>query len=155
MNRGMNTASFVYDGFGRCVKRTVNGVTRYFTYDGWKPILEWNGDGSWQAWNIYGAGPDEILARHDWAGGNWIYKQDKQSSVVAVLDGSGTVAEKYHYDAFGQPTVTDYWGNVRTVGNGRPVSWCGNRFMFTGREYIAGQVHPEEAAERGMVETAE
>jgi hypothetical protein len=69
------------------------------------------------------------------------YKQDKQSTVVAVLDGSGT--------------VSDYWGNVRSVGNGRPVSWCGNRFMFTGRECIAGRVHPEEAVERGMVETAE
>jgi len=84
-----------------------HGVTRYFTYDGWKPILEWCDWGGWLAWNVYGAGSDEILARHDWAGGNWIYKQDKQSSVVAVLDGNGTVAEKYHYDAFGQPTVTD------------------------------------------------
>jgi len=98
---------------------------------------QWNQWGNWQAGNIYGAGSDEILARHDWAGGNWIYKQDKQGSVVAVLDGSGTVAEKYHYDAFGRPTISDYWGNVRSVGNGRSVSWCGNRFMFTGREYIA------------------
>jgi len=57
--------------------------------------------------------------------------------VVALLDGGGTVQEEYSYDAFGQPTVTDYWGNVRSVGNGRPVSWCGNRFMYTGREYIA------------------
>ena len=126
-----------YDGLGRCVRRTTEGGTILFTYDGWKPILEWVDWGGWLAWNIYGAGSDEILARHEWAGGNWIYKQDKQSSVVAVLDGSGTVAEKYHYDVFGQPTVTDYWGNVRSVGNGRPVSWCGNRFMFTGREYIA------------------
>jgi len=68
---------------------------------------QWDQWGNWQAWNIYGAGPDEILARHDWAGGNWIYKQDKQSSVVALLDGGGTVQEKYSYDAFGQPTVTD------------------------------------------------
>jgi RHS repeat-associated protein len=126
-----------YDGLGRCVRRTTEGGTILFTYDGWRPILEWVDWGGWLAWNVYGAGPDEILARHDWVGGNWIYKQDKQGSVVAVLDGSGTVAEKYHYDAFGQPTVTDYWGNVRTDGNGRPVSWCGNRFMFTGREYIA------------------
>jgi len=126
-----------YDGLGRCVRRTTAGGTRVFTYDGWKPILEWDQWGNWLAWNIYGAGADEILARNDWAAGVVIYKQDKQGSVVALLDVSGNVVEKYHYDAFGQPTVTDYWGNVRTDGNGRPVSWCGNRFMFTGREYIA------------------
>ena len=50
--------------------------------------------------------------------------------MVALLGGDGSVVEKYSYDAFGQPTVTDYWGNV----------WAGsiheNRFMFTGREWI-------------------
>jgi RHS repeat-associated protein len=40
------------------------------------------------------------------------------------------LVEKYSYDAFGQPTVTDYWGNVRAG------SIHENRFMFTGREWI-------------------
>ncbi len=42
-----------------CVKRTINGAVTLFTYDGWKPILEWNGAGALLAWNIYGSGPDE------------------------------------------------------------------------------------------------
>jgi len=102
-----------YDGLGRCVRRVTSAGTRLYTYDGWKPILEWNGNGSWQAWNIYGAGPDEILARNDATYGPTIYKLDKQGNVMALLDGSSNVVEKYFYDAYG------------------------NRFLFTGREYIA------------------
>ncbi|MGI8821090.1 MAG: RHS repeat-associated core domain-containing protein [Chthoniobacterales bacterium] len=40
--------------------------------------------------------------------------------------------EKYTYDAFGQPTVTNWDGSgARTWSN------YGNRFMFTGREWLA------------------
>ena len=121
-----------YDGLGRCVRRVTSSGTRLYTYDGWKPILEWNGKGAWQAWNIYGAGPDEILARNDATYGATLYKQDKQGNVVALLNANGNVLEKYFYDAFGYPTVTDYSGNER--GH---ASSCGNRFLFTGREWIA------------------
>src|SRR5437588_2136206 len=127
-----HSASFTYDGPGRCVRRTIDGVPRLFTYDGWKPMLEWDQWGNFLAWNIYGAGADEILVRGDSTYGTLIYKQDHHGNVVGLLDGGGNVIEKYTYDAFGQPTVTDYWGNVR--GN---TSWYGNRFMFQGREWIA------------------
>lgn len=113
------------------MRRTVNGAARIFTYDGWKPILEWDQWGNWLAWNIYGAGPDEILARTDATYGAMIYKQDRLGNVVALLNANGNVVEKYFYEAFGKPTVTDYWG-----GNARNASWYGNRFMFTGREWI-------------------
>ena len=89
-------------------------------------MLEWDGAGNWLAWNIYGAGPDEILARND----GLFYKQDQRGNVVALLDPSNNIIEKYTYDAFGTPTITDASGNVR------PESWYGNRFMITGREYI-------------------
>jgi RHS repeat-associated protein len=112
------------------VRRVVNGAARIFTYDGWKPILEWDGAGNWLAQNIYGAGPDEILGRYDSIGRALTYKRDKQGNVVALLGNDGSVVEKYSYDAFGQPTVTDYWGYVRAG------SIHENRFMFTGREWI-------------------
>jgi RHS repeat-associated protein len=119
-----------YDGLGRCVKRTVNGQTRLFTYDDWNPILEWDQSGNRLAWNVYGARPDEILARDDTTHGSLIYKQDHHGNVVALLSWSGVV-EKYTYDAFGKATVTDAAGSLRGG------SWYGNRFMFTGREWIA------------------
>ena len=46
------------------------------------------------------------------------------------LDGAGNEIEKYKYDAFGSPTITDWSGNLRTN------SAYGNRYMFTGRDYI-------------------
>jgi RHS repeat-associated protein len=45
-------------------------------------------------------------------------------------------AEKYTYDAFGTPKVTDGSGNPITYPDGSPKSAIGNRFMFQGREYI-------------------
>jgi RHS repeat-associated protein len=51
-------------------------------------------------------------------------------NVAFVLDGNGVGFEKYSYDAFGKVTITDWAGNVRTT------SQYGNRFMFTGREYL-------------------
>jgi RHS repeat-associated protein len=126
-SRNGNTVQFTYDGLGRCVRRTVNGSTsRIFTYDGWKPMLEWDQAGNFLHWNMYGAGPDEILARND----GLLYKQDQHGNVVALLGSSNNILEKYTYDAFGTPKITDANGNVRTE------SAYGNRFMFTGREYL-------------------
>src|SRR5438270_8509791 len=39
---GTNMYNLSYDALGRCVKRTLNGVTTYYIYDGEKPILEYN-----------------------------------------------------------------------------------------------------------------
>ena len=50
----------------------------------------------------------------------------------ALVDlNSGNVVEKYSYDAFGKPTITDAMGNLRST------SAVGNRFMFQGREWIS------------------
>jgi RHS repeat-associated protein len=38
--------------------------------------------------------------------------------------------EKYTYDAFGKPAITGW------AGEPRPISSYGNRFLFTGREYL-------------------
>jgi len=121
-----------YDGLGRVVRRTESGTTTLFTYDEWNQIMEWDEWGNFKAWNIYGARADEILARNDAVYGGLIYKQDKLGNVVALLDGGGEIKEKYTYDVFGQPKVTDRWGNDHGG-----ASWYGNRFMFTGREYLA------------------
>src|SRR5256885_6294695 len=65
------------------------------------------------------------------------YKQNKQGKGAGLLDQGGNVIEGYRYDAFGQPTVTDWCGNRHVDGNNQPQSWYGNRFMFQGREYLS------------------
>jgi RHS repeat-associated protein len=129
---GSEWMHFTYDGLGRCVRRMEMGTTTLFTYDEWNQMLEWDEWGNFKAWNIYGARADEILARYDTTYGALIYKQDKLGNVVFLLDGSGNLLERYRYNAFGQPAVTDWYGN--THGG---ASWYGNRFLFTGREYLS------------------
>lgn len=43
----------------------TDGTTKHTTYDGWKPVAEWDANRALVAWNIYGPGPDEILYRYD------------------------------------------------------------------------------------------
>ena len=128
---GNGTATFTYDAVGRCVKRTIDNVTRIITYDQWTPVAEWDGSGNLIATNVFGLGDDEILYRS--AGSTQLYyKSDPMGNVKFILNASGTGIEKYTYDGFGQPKITDWSGN--TV---RTTSAYGTRFMFSGREYFS------------------
>ena len=125
---------FFYDGLNRCVKRMTDGVTKHITYDGWKPIEEWDASGDFVAWNLYGPGPDEILMRWEPTVSYYLqshYHADQFGNVKFLLDGFNAVLEKYTYDAFGTPKITDASGNVLAES-----AWD-NRFMFTGREYLS------------------
>ena len=128
---------FTYDGLGRCVRRMDTGTTTLFTYDEWNPIVEWDQSNNFKASNIYGAKADELLIRNDSVQGGLVYKQDKLGNVMFLLDKIGNVIERYTYEVFGTPYVTDWWGNPHYDANGRSASWYGNRFLFTGREYFS------------------
>jgi hypothetical protein len=87
---GGGVVYLTYDGLGRCVRRVVNppgGASRtlLFTYDGWKPVMEWDEAGNCQAWNIYGSGPDEILWRCQAGVGNLRYHHDVHGNVAFIL----------------------------------------------------------------------
>jgi RHS repeat-associated protein len=131
---GGNTYYLAYDALGRCVKRTLNGVTTYYIYDGEKPLVEYNSSGAIVARNVYGKWIDEILMRTDTTvngGQPFYYQQDRNQNVTHLTSAAGTVIEKYKYDAFG--AVTIYAPN----GTQRSTSLYKNRFLFTGREYAA------------------
>jgi RHS repeat-associated protein len=127
-----HSAQFAYDGLGRCVKRTIDGATTLFTYDGWKPVAEWTGAGAFLAWNLYGVGADENLLRFQQNPAGYLhYHLDAMGNVQFLLsDQPESGLEKYTYDVFGKPTITGWNGDVR------PISNHGNRFLFTGREYL-------------------
>jgi RHS repeat-associated protein len=126
-----------YDGLGRCVRRTLGGNTLLFTYDGWNPILEWDASGNFRGWTIYGAKADEVLLRYDATYGPLIYKHDNQGSVTFLLQGNNQIVEKYTYDAYGRPTVTSWDYNTNSWKAPSDRSSFGNRYMFTGREWLA------------------
>lgn len=129
------TYNLYYDALGRCVKRSLNGVTTYYIYDGEKPILEYRSTApSNPAKNVYGKGIDEILMRDDPSfnpARTFYYQQDHQGSVSHLTNTSGNVVESYRYDAFGAPAIYDGANPPNQLSS----SAYSNRFLFTGREY--------------------
>jgi RHS repeat-associated protein len=85
--------------------------------------------------------PDEVLCRSDATYGALMYKRDNQGNVLFLLDGSNRRIEQYTYDVFGRATVTSW--NYQTASWKPPSdrSSFGNRFMYTGREWIADIQH--------------
>jgi RHS repeat-associated protein len=136
-------AEYRYDALGRRIQKTVysnNGgnnavVTRFF-YDGARCIEERNGTNGPSRQYVYGNGIDEVLqmAKYNASGqinATYYYHENSLGSIYAVTNGSGVVAERYKYTAYGEVTV--YNADNITVKQGGTT--IGNRFMFTGREY--------------------
>jgi len=119
----------VYDALNRCVKRTVNGVVTYYYYDGCNLIEERSGSDVQLARYIHGAKMDEMLKKVT-AADSVYYHHDALGNVVQLTNNTGNVVEQYSYGVFGVPTYKDANGNILAS------SAYGNRFLFTGREYI-------------------
>jgi RHS repeat-associated protein len=141
---GSNSYTLAYDALGRCVKRTLSVNLRYsppptvyYLYDGEKPIMEYPAsDIAHPARNVYGKGVDEILMRTDPTvngGAAFYYQDDHEGSVTHLTNGSGSIIERYRYDAFGAPTIQGPPPNYTQLSS----TAYNNRFLFTGREYAA------------------
>ena len=129
---GTTNAAFAYDAMNRQVSRTINGMTTYLTYDGWNLLAEFDANGNQIAQYAHGAHTDELLRR---TGPQSVvyYHPDALGSTTRLTDATGAVVEEYGYTAFGSTTVRDASGAVLST------SAYGNRFMFTGREYLGAQ----------------
>jgi RHS repeat-associated protein len=57
------------------------------------------------------------------------YHRNQQYSITAITTSTDTVADRYAYMAFGQPTILNASGTVLTS------SAVGNRYTYTGREW--------------------
>jgi RHS repeat-associated protein len=137
---------FAYDAYGRRVLETVTGGDgstwwkRQYIWDGWRLLQERNAlTGAVIADYYYGPNyVDELLlCRRDLDGNgsyaadgseDFYYLTDHQYSTLAIVDGRGTIVERYSYTPFGEASYYD--------GDGAPIggSAIGNRFLFTGRE---------------------
>ena len=124
------SATLTYDARNRCVSRTINGVTTYLYYDGWDLIEERNASGNVGSQYIHGVTTDEMLAKIEGTTALY-YHQDGLASTVALSDATGTTVEHYTYDVFGTPTIRNASNTIITA------SAHGNRFLYTGREWIA------------------
>jgi RHS repeat-associated protein len=120
-----------YDGRNRCVSRTVNGTTTFLFYESWNLVEERDGSGTQTARYIHGFRIDEMIAQTV-ATQTSYHHRDALGSTTHLTDSTGSVVERYSYDAFGAPRILT--PDNRVVAS----SFASNRFLFTGREWVAG-----------------
>jgi RHS repeat-associated protein len=108
----------------------VNGSVTFFVWDGWNLIEERNAGGAVVESYTHGAGVDELLCKTNLSGTVY-YHHDGLGSVTALSDGAGLIVEKCRYDVFGSAALTD------AANLPRANSAYGNRYLFTGREWIS------------------
>jgi RHS repeat-associated protein len=123
------TTEFTYDSRNRVVRRTSPNGTLNLTYSGWNLIEERDASGTLEQTYVHGAGTDELLVKIT-ASGPAYYHHDGLGSTIALTGENGELLESYRYDAFGGVTV------YGSSGSALPASPRGNRFLFTGREWL-------------------
>ena len=112
------TISYDYDGLGRRVSKTVNGVVTSYLLDGDEEIAEYNGSTLLRRY-ITGPGVDDRIAHLEVATATkTYYHTNHQGSVMAMTDNVGNVTESMSYDEY---------------GNGTPST--GEQFGYTGRRF--------------------
>jgi RHS repeat-associated protein len=128
---GGATANYKYDALGRRIQKVTSAGTVNYYYDEQRIIEERDGSDDIAATYVYGTWIDDVLSMNR-GGTDYFYHQNSLGSVAALTTSTGVVAERYEYDAYGNPSVSF----IRSAGE-KEKSGTGNTFMFTGREYDA------------------
>jgi len=125
--------TYTYDVSGRRTTRTQNGTTTRFIYNANQIVADLDASGNLLRTYTWGTGIDNLLAltTYSTTATNTYYPiKDQLGTILAMVDSTGNIIEKYEFDAFGKLLgVYDENGNVLTK------SAIGNRYLFQGREY--------------------
>jgi len=113
------TVSFVYDPFGRRIKKASSAGTSIFAYDGDNIVEEANSGGSAVARYAQAEDLDEPLAMLRSSTASY-YEADGLGSITSLSSGAGSLAQTYSYDSFGHQTSSS--GSLT------------NPFQYTARE---------------------
>jgi RHS repeat-associated protein len=141
---GTTIASYKVDALNHRIQETVNSVTTDLYYSiNWQVLEEREGTlvRSRHVWSpVY---IDAMVLRDRDVNGDgtleerlWV-QQDANFNVIALIDNSGNVVERYIFDAFGSPTIlTSSWSN-QSISS---FSWI---YMFQGgrQNLMLGLVH--------------
>ena len=131
---GALAEKYEYDAFGRRTLISDGTTTNYLIYDGPHVIAETDAIGTLQRSYTYGPGIDNILSMSIHSGqqsGHYRYLKNQQNTVLAILNSSGIIVERYQYDAWGNAEIFD------AAGKTLAMSLLGNRYLFQGRERSA------------------
>ena len=117
------TVSFGYDGYGRRVRKTLNGAsTRYF-YDEDHVYAETNAIGDITRIYHYYPGVDAPAQMAMADGSLYHFIRDESNNVVGVMNNAGKVVAQYNYAPFGALEATSF----------DSVPGGGNELRFKGR----------------------
>jgi RHS repeat-associated protein len=138
-SNGLTTARFWYDARNRCVARSyveidaaglpLKSSLAINYYDGWNLIAEHDVDGIQVARYVYGRRTDEIAVMTN-RYGTFYPHYDVLGNVTMLTDRFGRLVERYSYSVSGQVSIAD------AAGQELLESRVGNRWMFTGREWL-------------------
>jgi RHS repeat-associated protein len=128
-----------YDPLGRCVKRwkgpangSASAAPIYYYFDGWNLIEEGTSPWSPARYYVHGAQVDELATSHNSSTGQIAYHHfDARGHCNLLTNASGGILEQYEYDAFGFPRF--FSSTAQSLNS----STFGNRFLFTGREWLS------------------
>jgi len=130
---------YSYDALCRRITSVLDPAgspsTVFYFYDEAGQILE-QADASetTQAIYTYGRYVDEPLTMIR-GGQTYYYHPNAHYNIELLTDGTGTPVERYTYDAYGEPVVTDgSYNPISPNAWGTPHSAIGNFYLFTGRE---------------------
>ena len=138
----MRQVATTYDARNRVVSRVFSDanssgqITMYYVWDDWNLLVEYTSAGYGYPVvetrrYVHGAAVDEILLSIGTTPAQTVHHHhDGLGSVTALTDASGSLVERYTYDVFGTPAILNATGTTLTA------SGYGNRFLFTGREWI-------------------
>ncbi len=120
---GGATTTYGYDGFGRRVRKTVNGDTTRYLLDGDRVMAETDGVGAVRALYSYFPGVDRphAMLRNN---KRYYFAQDVQGNIIGLMDSVGHVAQTYNYTPYGE-AVDDMGESVV------------NPYRYKGREWDA------------------
>src|SRR5229473_6027083 len=97
--------TFVYDPFGRRIKKVTSSTTSIFAYDGDNLVEETNSSGAAVARYEPTQNIDEPLAMLR-SGATSYYHADGLGSVTSLSNAAGSIANTYTYDSFGKLTAS-------------------------------------------------
>jgi RHS repeat-associated protein len=130
---GDTLGQYRYDALGRRIRKQAPGtpdLSTVFVYTtGWQAIEEYE-EGNLARVYVYGDRIDEVVSMDRTAEADrYYYHENVLGSTIALTDGAGTAVERYAYDAYGSPSVSD--GSANAIANSVLV----NPYLFTGRRF--------------------
>ena len=109
------TASYRHDPLGRRIQKTVNGTTTWFLWDGSRLLAEYGSSGNRQQRYAYleGYAPAQV----EDANGVYYLHADHLDTPRLLTNGTGAIAWRARYEAFGKATV-----EADPDANGTPIT---------------------------------